>query len=37
MAVDENVWLTQEMIATFYEEGDSTVTDHLKNILLVVN
>jgi len=34
MVVDENVWLTQEMIATFYEKGRSTITEHLKNIFL---
>lgn len=32
MVVDENVWLTQEMIATLYEKGRSTITEHLKNI-----
>lgn len=32
MVVDENVWLTQEMIATLYEKGSSTITEHLKNI-----
>lgn len=32
MVVDENVWLTQEMIATLYDKGRSTVTEHLKNI-----
>lgn len=32
MVVDENVWLTQDMIATLYEKGRSTITGHLKNI-----
>lgn len=32
MVVDENVWLTQDMIATLYEKGCSTITEHLKNI-----
>ena len=32
MVVDENVWLTQDMIATLYEKGRSTNTEHLKNI-----
>jgi len=32
MVVDENVWLTQDMIATLYEKGRSTVAEHLKNI-----
>lgn len=34
MVVDENVWLTQDMIATLYEKGRSTITEHLKNIFL---
>ncbi|MEA4826367.1 MAG: RhuM family protein, partial [Clostridium sp.] len=32
MVTDENVWLTQDMIATLYEKGRSTITEHLKNI-----
>ena len=32
MVADENVWLTQDMIATLYEKGRSTITEHLKNI-----
>ena len=32
MVVDENVWLTQDMIATLYEKGRSNITEHLKNI-----
>lgn len=32
MVEEENVWLTQEMIATLYEKGRTTVTEHLKNI-----
>jgi len=32
MVADENVWLTQEMIAILYEKGRSTITEHLKNI-----
>lgn len=32
MVADENVWLTQDMIATLYDKGRSTVTEHLKNI-----
>jgi hypothetical protein len=34
MVADENVWLTQDMIATLYEKGRSTITEHLKNIFL---
>ena len=32
--VDENVWLTQDMIASLYGKGRSTITEHLKNIFL---
>lgn len=32
LVVDENVWLTQDMIATLYEKGRTTITEHLKNI-----
>lgn len=32
MVVDGNVWLTQDMIATLYDKGRSTITEHLKNI-----
>lgn len=32
MIVDENVWLTQDMIATLYGKGRSTITEHLKNV-----
>lgn len=34
MVVDENVWLTQDMIATLYEKGRSTIAEHLKNIFI---
>lgn len=34
MVVDENVWLTQDMIATLYEKARSTIAEHLKNIFL---
>ena len=30
MVVDENVWLTQDMIATLYEKGRSTITEHCQ-------
>ncbi len=33
MVVDDNVWLTQEMIATLYRKGRSTITEHLKIFL----
>jgi hypothetical protein len=32
MVEDENVWLTQDMIATLYDKGRSTVSEHLINI-----
>jgi len=32
MVADENVWLTQDMIATLYDKARSTITEHLKNI-----
>ena len=32
LVADENVWLTQDMIANLYEKGRTTITEHLKNI-----
>ena len=32
MVEDENVWITQDMIATLYDKGRSTVAEHLINI-----
>lgn len=32
MVADQNVWLTQDMVATLYNKGRSTITEHLKNI-----
>ncbi len=32
LVINENVWLTQDMIATLYEKGRSTVSEHLKKI-----
>ena len=29
---DETLWLTQEAIATLFDKGRSTITEHLKNI-----
>ena len=29
---DENIWLTQKMIATLYDVGTPTVNEHIKNI-----
>ena len=30
---DETLWLTQDAIATLFDKGRSTITEHLKNIL----
>ncbi|HEY5585312.1 MAG TPA: phosphoribosylaminoimidazolesuccinocarboxamide synthase [Ruminiclostridium sp.] len=32
LVADENVWLTQDIIATLYEKGRSTIAEHLKNL-----
>ncbi len=32
MLADENVWLTQDMIATLYDKGRSTISEHLANV-----
>lgn len=32
LVADENVWLTQDMVATLYEKGRSTIAEHLKNL-----
>jgi hypothetical protein len=29
---DETLWLTQDAIATLFDKGRSTITEHLKNI-----
>ena len=29
---DENIWLTQKMIAALYDVGLSTINEHIKNI-----
>lgn len=31
---DENVWLTQKLIAELFGKGRSTITEHLKNIFI---
>jgi hypothetical protein len=33
MVVDENVWMTQDLIAELFGKGRSTITEHIKNIL----
>ena len=30
---DKTVWLTQEQIATLFNKGRSTITEHINNIL----
>jgi hypothetical protein len=34
MVVDENVWMTQDLIAELFGKGRSTITEHIKNILI---
>ena len=29
---DENIWATQEVIATLFDKGRSTIAEHLRNI-----
>ena len=29
---DENIWATQDAIATLFDKGRTTITEHLKNI-----
>lgn len=30
MVVDENVWMTQDLIAELFGKGRSTITEHIK-------
>lgn len=34
MVVDENVWLTQDMIAVLYDKARTTIVEHIKEIYL---
>jgi len=34
MVVDENIWMTQDLIAELFGKGRSTITEHIKNILV---
>lgn len=34
LVADENVWMTQELISELFGKGRSTITEHIKNILL---
>ena len=31
---DNTVWLTQKLIASLFDKGRSTITEHLKNIFI---
>ncbi len=33
MVIDENIWLTQELIAELFGKGRTTITEHINNIL----
>ena len=35
MIADENVWMTQDIIAELFGKGRSTITEHINNILSV--
>lgn len=34
LVAEENVWMTQELIAELFGKGRSTITEHVKNILI---
>ena len=34
---DENIWLTQKMMATLYDVSVSTINEHLKIFLMIWN
>jgi hypothetical protein len=34
LVAEENVWMTQELIAELFGKGKSTITEHVKNILI---
>ena len=33
---DENIWLTQKMMATLYDVGSPTINEHIKKILACI-
>jgi hypothetical protein len=33
LVIDENVWMTQELIAELFGKGRSTIAEHVRNIL----
>ena len=34
---DENIWLTQKMMATLYDVSLPTINEHIKNFMQIVN
>lgn len=34
---DENIWLTQKMMATLYDVGSPTINEHIKKYMRIVN
>lgn len=34
---DENIWLTQKMMATLYGVDVRTISDHIKKYILILN
>ena len=34
---DENIWLTQKMMATLYDVGLPTINEHIKKYMRIVN
>ena len=34
---DENIWLTQKMIATLYDVGLPKINEHIKKFMRIVN
>ena len=34
---DENIWLTQKMMAILYDVGLPTINEHIKNFMRIVN
>lgn len=34
---DENIWITQKMMATLYDVGLPTINEHIKKFMRIVN
>lgn len=34
---DENIWLTQKMMATLYDVGLPTINEHIKRFMLTMS